>query len=73
MTVTNCPWKKYTPSSIWKDAPVIAALTGNVEANGVPASIVVLPSRPDNIVVLLNNSSPLSNTWLWLSAVLEPM
>ena len=63
MTVTNCPWKKYTPSSIWKDAPVIAALTGNVEANGVPASIVVL----------LNNSSPLSNTWLWLSAVLEPM
>ena len=41
-TLQNWPCTKYTPSWIWKDDPVIAALSATVIPKGAPVAMVVL-------------------------------
>ncbi len=70
-TLTKLPCKKYTPSSIENAVPVIEHPDCIVEANGVPAEIVELPSSPEVMVVLQVNSSPSLNSEVELLTVLE--
>ena len=70
-TLQNWPWTKYTPSWIWKEDPVTAALFATVIAKGAPVAMVVFPNKPELIIVLHVNSSPSKNVWVELFVVLE--
>ena len=63
LTLQNWPWTKYTPSWIWKEDPVTAALSATVIPKGAPEAIVVLPNKPEEIIWLLTNSSPSKKVW----------
>ena len=71
-TLTNWPLTKYTPFSTWKADPVWAAPFAIVEANGLPIDILVFPKRPEEIIVLHDNSSASKNVAVLLFDVLDP-
>ena len=70
-TLQNWPLTKYTPSWIWKEDPVTAALVDSVWANGAPAAIAVFPNNPEVIISEHVNSSPSENTWVELFPVFD--